>query len=183
MTNPRLETPPVLAGAEENRVYALWVASPDRAEVEQELLRLIRQHVGRLRWRILRDGSPDACEDMTADVFMRLQSFRGESTFSTWLHAVIHNACVNEGKKRKRWQLVPLEDAEAEAASTSVAEARVQAQDLLERVGPRDRKLLEMWTAGADMHELEQAFGVSRTAIRKRLVRLMKEMKDGTARK
>jgi RNA polymerase sigma-70 factor (ECF subfamily) len=51
-------------------------------------------------------GNTAAAEDITQDVFVRLFSrirqFRNESAFSTWLHRMVVNACLDELRKRKR---------------------------------------------------------------------------------
>ena len=46
-------------------------------------------------------------QDITQDVFIklfaRLQTFRHESEFTTWLYRLVANACMDEQRRRKRW--------------------------------------------------------------------------------
>jgi RNA polymerase sigma-70 factor (ECF subfamily) len=47
----------------------------------------------------------EEAEDITQDVFIRvwqsLHKFRGDSSFSTWLHRVTINACLNYARKKR----------------------------------------------------------------------------------
>ena len=84
-------------------------AAGDRVAFE----RLYRQHVNRvfsLCARMVADRT--RAEELTQDVFVRawekLHLFRGESSFSTWLHRltvnVVLNARKSEGRQRSRFE-------------------------------------------------------------------------------
>lgn len=73
--------------------------------------RLYRAHVNRVH-SLVRRMVPDAdAEELTQDVFVRawqkLESFRGESAFGTWLHRLAVNLMLEHraglGRDRKRW--------------------------------------------------------------------------------
>ena len=53
------------------------------------------------------NGDVAAAKDLTQEVFVklitRLEQFRGEAEFTTWLYRVVANACVDERRKRRRW--------------------------------------------------------------------------------
>jgi RNA polymerase sigma-70 factor (ECF subfamily) len=61
-------------------------------------------------------GSPAEAEDLTQEVFLKvfrkISTFRGESTFSTWLHRVAVNEILMRLRK-KRLDTVPLEGDDA----------------------------------------------------------------------
>src|SRR5438067_2211804 len=52
-------------------------------------------------------GDATAAEDITQDVFVklfgRIGQFRSESAFTTWLHRLTVNTCLDELRKRKRF--------------------------------------------------------------------------------
>ncbi len=84
-------------------------AAGDRGAFE----RLYRQHVNRvfsLCARMVNDRA--SAEELTQDVFVRawekLHLFRGESSFSTWLHRLTVNVVLNarktEGRQRARFE-------------------------------------------------------------------------------
>ncbi len=69
--------------------------------------RLYRQHVGRIYALCLRlSGEVVMAEELTQDVFVRawekLPTFRGESTFHSWLHRLAVNVVLSEGRSRSR---------------------------------------------------------------------------------
>jgi RNA polymerase sigma-70 factor (ECF subfamily) len=47
----------------------------------------------------------DEAQDLTQEVFIRawqsLEKFRGDSSFSTWLHRIAVNACLNDARKKR----------------------------------------------------------------------------------
>ena len=53
------------------------------------------------------NGDVDAAKDLTQGVFIklitRLEQFRGDAEFTTWLYRVVANACLDERRKRRRW--------------------------------------------------------------------------------
>ncbi len=60
-------------------------------------------------------GDASTAEDITQEVFVRLftrmNQFRRESDFSTWLYRMVANACIDEYRRRRR--CVPLETMDA----------------------------------------------------------------------
>lgn len=68
-----------------------------------ELFDLYRHRVFDIAYAILRDGM--AAEDMTQDtfliVFQKIDSYEGQSTFETWLVAIVVNRCRSHLRKRQ----------------------------------------------------------------------------------
>lgn len=70
---------------------------------------LYRSHVSRIYGLCVRlvDGDRAKAEQYTQDAFVRawekLDSFRGESEFSTWLHRLAVNLVLGEHRLLKRW--------------------------------------------------------------------------------
>ena len=52
-------------------------------------------------------GDQTAAGDVTQQIFLKLMTsicqFRGESQFTTWLHRLVVNTCVDEQRRRKRY--------------------------------------------------------------------------------
>ncbi len=52
-------------------------------------------------------GNEATAADATQQVFLklmsRIQQFRGESEFATWLYRLVVNTCLDERRKQKRW--------------------------------------------------------------------------------
>ncbi len=80
---------------------------------------LYRQHVGRVYALCLRmSGDAREAEELTQDAFVRawekLESFRGQSAFSSWLHRLTVNVVLGRwrSKGRQRDRIVAIGDAE-----------------------------------------------------------------------
>ena len=59
--------------------------------------------IERLTLRFLRnpDDASDAAQEALAKVCVRLKQFRGGSQFSTWLHRLVVNTCLDAVERRK----------------------------------------------------------------------------------
>ncbi len=76
-----------------------------------ELFHQRKERVYRLALTILRDEQ-DA-EDVTQDVFLRVfrqvGDFQGQSSFSTWLTAIVVNACRDRLRRQRLRKAIPLD--------------------------------------------------------------------------
>jgi RNA polymerase sigma-70 factor (ECF subfamily) len=70
--------------------------------------RLYRANVGRVHALVWRMAGPERVDELTQDVFVRawekLGSFRGEASFSTWLHRVAVNLLLSRRAAHRREQ-------------------------------------------------------------------------------
>jgi RNA polymerase sigma-70 factor (ECF subfamily) len=81
----------------------------------QALEALLTRHapkVERLARHVLRDpdDASDAAQEALAKVCVRLKQFRGGSQFSTWLHRLVINTCLDAAERRKARVHEPLGD-------------------------------------------------------------------------
>lgn len=75
---------------------------------------LVERHQARVYSLALRlTGNPHDAFDMAQEAllkaFLSLPSFRGQSAFSTWLHRITTNVCLDEMRKRGRRPLLAVE--------------------------------------------------------------------------
>jgi RNA polymerase sigma-70 factor (ECF subfamily) len=73
---------------------------------QQALEALLTRHapkVEQLARQVLRDpdDASDAAQEALAKVCVRLKQFRGGSQFSTWLHRLVFNTCLDAAERRK----------------------------------------------------------------------------------
>jgi RNA polymerase sigma-70 factor (ECF subfamily) len=93
-------------------VLAVRAQDGDRAA----LAVLVERHeprVRRLAGYLLDDpqDAEDAAQEALAKVLTRIDQFRGEARFATWLYSLVTNTCRDLGERQRRRQHQPLETA------------------------------------------------------------------------
>jgi RNA polymerase sigma-70 factor (ECF subfamily) len=99
-------------------VLAVRAKDGDRLALEA----LVERHaprVRRLTAYLLDDpqDAEDAAQEALAKVLTRIDQFRGEARFATWLHSLVTNTCRDLGERQRRRRHQPLEAAPEQAAA------------------------------------------------------------------
>jgi RNA polymerase sigma-70 factor (ECF subfamily) len=106
ITNLRAETTSELSESE-----AVRLAQDGNSEGFERLYRLHSQRVYGLCLHMVKD--PIEAEDLAQDAFLqtfrKIQTFRGDSLFSTWLHRLTVNVVLMRFRKRKHSE-IPLDE-------------------------------------------------------------------------
>ena len=115
--------------------------------------------VERLAHHLLRDreDARDAAQDALAKLCVKLPQFRGESSFSTWLHRLVVNACRDVAQRQLARRCEPLEEDRREARDADPARA-AEHSELRAELGAR---LAEISPAQAKVVVLKHAFDFS----------------------
>jgi RNA polymerase sigma-70 factor (ECF subfamily) len=115
--------------------------------------------VERLSRHLLRDAEDarDASQDALAKLCVKLPQFRGESSFSTWLHRLTVNACRDVAQRQLARRCEPLDEDRREAPDADPARA-VERTELRAELG---RCLAEIAPAQAKVVVLKDAFDFS----------------------
>jgi RNA polymerase sigma-70 factor, ECF subfamily len=136
----------------------------------QALAALIERHqpkVERLTRHILRDpdDASDAAQEALAKVCVRLGQYRGGAQFSTWLHRLVVNTCLDAAERRKARTHEPLaehlqseDDPVREAGN---AELRRELCNALAGVSPQQARVVLLKDAlGYSFEEISAAAGM-----------------------
>lgn len=163
------------------------VKAGDRPALDA-LTRLIRPHVERqlARYPVSDDDRLDLVQSTLLQVVRRIRSFRGDSSFTTWLFRVTANEALMlmRSQRRQRARLVEgldLEDlsalpsvhrvpAEDDAASLAEREAHVR-HALGELPDDYRDVVLAHYHDDLGLHEIAEKLAVSESAVRSRLHR------------
>jgi RNA polymerase sigma-70 factor (ECF subfamily) len=115
--------------------------------------------VERLAHHLLRDheDARDASQDALAKLCVKLPQFRGESSFSTWLHRLVVNACRDVAQRQLARRCLPLEEDQREARDGDPARA-AEASELRAELGAQ---LAEISPAQAKVVVLKHGFDYS----------------------
>jgi RNA polymerase sigma-70 factor, ECF subfamily len=131
------------------------------------LLARHRPTVERLALRILRDAedADDATQEALAKVCVRLAQFRGGAQFSTWLHRLAVNTCLDAVERRKSRMHEPLDDsvaaADDPARAANISELRRELCDAFAGVSQREAQVVLLKDAlGYSFEEIAAAAGI-----------------------
>lgn len=143
------------------------------------------ERIYRLAYRMA--GSDDLARDFTQEAFLRawqrLDQFRGDAAFSTWLHSIAVSVCLNGLRKvdRHRKRERSLEDAAHMARTTPGVDHEVR-----DRLKGAVDELPEMYRTVFLMHDLEgyshgeiaEALGVAEGTSKARLFRARAKLRE-----
>lgn len=159
--------------AAEDRLEAALAAAGDASAFE----RLYRAHVARvytLASRFLGDAeAPAATQDVFVRAWQKLDGFRGDAAFGTWLHRLAVNHLLNErrrrGRRREREVDVPLERLPGERESP---EQRITLERALRELPDGAREVFVLFDVEGYSHaEIAERMGVSEGTSKSQLHR------------
>lgn len=110
-----------------------------------ELFRHYETRIYRLAMTILRNerDAEDAVQDVFLRVFERIRGYRGESSFETWLTAIVVNVCRDRLRRQKVRRVLSLDRLRGQAGGDDVAKVvadRLQRQTLWSLVDRLEEK-------------------------------------------
>lgn len=148
--------------------------------------RLYRRYVDSLyRYCFRRLGSKEAAEDAVSLIFMKaleaLPHYRA-GTFRGWIFAIAHNVVVDSYRSQRPSDPLPpaveVEDAApGPEALALIAEEAGSIRDLLARLPPDQRHVIELRLAGLTVAEIAQALGRSQGSVRTAQYRALKRLR------
>ena len=147
----------------------------------EELIRRYQQMIHALTFRMT--GSKSDAEDLAQEVFIqafrKLDNFRGDSQFSTWLYRIGINTCLNWKKSQQRRAQLHHEWAQqpSETASRN-DEVGSRVQEALLTLPPKQRAAVILTTyEGMNHAKAARALGCSETTISWRVFTARKKLK------
>ena len=172
------------AGFDADGELAAAIAAGD-ADAFEELVRKYERPVFRTIYRYV--GDRVAAEDVAQEVFLkvwrRAKSFKGRSSFSTWLYRVAVNQCLNFRQKRARAKNVPLDEALARGgpgpderldAARRAAAVRAAVDEL---PGKQRMALVLSKFEGRSYKEIARVMGVSLASVESLIFRAKQNLK------
>ena len=160
---------------------------------------LVRPFRDRIYWRAVKavrdvDEAEDVTQETLLRAFTRLNTFRREARFSSWLYMVASNAIRMHLRRRRRkaTQSIEANIQEVERATQgqllSVDQPDVVAMrgqlfgaidDAISQLPPQYGSILRLWVEdGLDLQEIHERSGLSVAAIKSRLHRARRRLRD-----
>ncbi len=164
------------------------------AEAFETLFRKYQAYVFNVALGML--GNAEDASDVTQEAFLRLHrnidSFRGDSTFSTWLYRVAVNLCITEIRRRGRNRFEFLDDVvhedesrildeppPAPEAMMEVEEERRIVHRVLSQLPPDYRAIMVLrHFQQLAYEEIAEVLGLTLSQVKTRLFRARKMFKD-----
>ena len=133
-------------------------------------------------------GDQTIAGDVTQQIFVKLMTsigqFRGESQFTTWLHRLAVNTCIDEQRRRKRYLGLEETGALPKPGERKPPERRYERKELADAVKaaiselkPKFRMpVLLKYVEGLSYEEIADVLGCSKGTVASRLNRSHKEL-------
>jgi RNA polymerase sigma-70 factor (ECF subfamily) len=175
---------PVLETPSDHELATAYRAGDERAAAE-----LVRRHAAAVgRFLYSSGAAPDEVEDLVQEAlfraFRKLEGWRGEASFRSWLFAIAGNVLRDEVRRRKGRQLLSLEDRDlpdradphADLAATEVEEGLRRGIAALPRL---QREVFLLRTQqGSGYAEIAAALGTTPGAARVHYHHAVKRLKE-----
>ncbi len=160
--------------AEDAALVARVLLREDRAAFAQ----LVRRHQGMVRAQLRRllQGDDAAADDLAQDVFLlawcKLDQFRGDARFSTWLHRVAFRLFLQDKRRASPLRTATYEDVDVsadmmepaagamEGAAACGIDFRLDLERAIRRLSPAEQTVLQHCTQLGLSHE-EAAYVLS----------------------
>ena len=128
----------------------------------------------------------DLCQDTFLVAFTRLDSFAGKAKFRTWMTRIAINQCLMALRKRRHYVPVPLDEEAIDQyvfvvkdAVLEGAPARMDLEKMMSVLTDSTREMLIMaYLDGIPETEIAEALGLSVNAVRCKLSRTKRKMRD-----
>ncbi|CAN5459917.1 RNA polymerase sigma factor [soil metagenome] len=130
----------------------------------------------------------DLAQESLMKAFDNIHSFKGESSFSTWLYTITHRHCLAALKKNGRFQFHRLEEnilgdeekndpAPASEEGSERAEQELIMYSLIKALPERERDLLNLkYLQGESIENLKTQLHISGSAVKMRLKRTREKL-------
>lgn len=126
-----------------------------------------------------RDLAKDLTHDIFLKVFLNLVKFDHRSKFGTWVYSITYNYCLDSLRKSQRHREDDIDERnEGGGVTDEASEAMLlglraeRLERVLHEIDPADRALLLMkYDDELAISEIQDAFGLSESAVKMRLLR------------
>lgn len=135
-------------------------------------------------------GNRQDAEELTQDVFLKvfrnLSSFRGKSSFSTWLYRIAYNTAISETRKKRQEFLaidetqfsnISEEEVNIRLGHTDNSEQIVLLEKALDKLSPDDRfVILLFYMEDKSVEEVAVITGLTVSNVKTKLHRIRKRL-------
>ena len=121
----------------------------------------------------------DLYQEVMINLWLGLDSWRGEAKLSTWIYRLAINSCITWHRRNRRHSMnVPLDgafdipDNSDDSKSAELAELH----NMINRLGDFDKALITLWLDEKSYEEISGILGISKTNVATRLNRIREKL-------
>lgn len=119
----------------------------------------------------------DLYQEVMANLWTGLDSFRGQAKVSTWIYRIAINTCLTWHRRNNRHSHTsPLDGIEIAAPSDDRLSQLAELYRLIDMLGPVDKALITLWLDERPYDEIAEILGISRTNVAVRLHRVRQRL-------
>lgn len=139
------------------------------------------------------DDALDASQDVFLKAFRCIGSYKGESSFSTWIYRITKNHCIDMIRKQGKCRTISIDetdederpvfeiaaDRQTEPDANAVRNARIAAvRDAIDKLPPISRELIVMREINQmSYNEIGEALGLPEGTVKSRLSKARERLK------
>ena len=130
------------------------------------------------------DVAMDMVQDILLKAYTRLDRFKGNSKFSTWLYAITYNYCVEHYRKETRYTQIDINEGadiaepDDQFLNDLQSSRTTKLKKALQRISEEDRDLLVMkYYQNVSIKELMDKLQLTESAVKMRLARARQRIK------
>ena len=151
--------------------------------------KLYRANVGKVYALCLRMcGNKDLAEDLDQDSFIRawqkIDSFKGNSAFSSWLYRLTSNVVIGYLRQQSKWKIIQFEDSKHESSLgfSSMQTQRHDIEKIMRAMPDQARVILIMYEyLGYQHNEIAEITGMAVGTSKSHLHRARGYLKEAAA--
>ncbi|MCM1162971.1 MAG: sigma-70 family RNA polymerase sigma factor [Muribaculaceae bacterium] len=158
------------------------------SDKEQRFLDMLSRHrplLYKICYMYATDGDHfnDLYQEVVANIWVGLDSYRGESALSTWLYRIALNTCVTYFRRNSRHTegKMPLESVvhlQGDDGDSQRIEQLKEMYRLIADLSRIDKALILMWLDEKSYDEIAELSGLSRNNVATRLRRIKQKLID-----
>ncbi len=125
-------------------IEKLLVAKSKKGDIAafEELISGYEKRAYNIAYRMManEEDAKDMAQEAFIKIYKSIKNFREESSFSTWLYRIVTNVCLDEIRKRKRNETVPLQismENDKGIAHIEIGADKETPEDIYERIEKR----------------------------------------------
>jgi len=133
-----------------------------------------------------REDAEELAQDVFLKVYKNISSFKGDSSFSTWIYRIAYNAAISATRKRKM-EFLAMEEAQIENVSEEEIENMMNRSDTstqierlenaIKQLPPEERALILLYyMQDKTIEELVVISGLTASNVKTKLFRIRKKL-------